>query len=69
MLAVDVTVVEVIDVVAVQDSLVSTAWAVRVLVAFGLAVLGGRHESGSSRVGRRLLDMLICESRYVKGLP
>ena len=57
-LTVHVTVVQVVDVVAVQDGRVPAAGAVRVLVTFGLAVLGGGHESAPS--GSRCFSMLIC---------
>lgn len=42
-LSMKVTVVQVVDMVAVQDGRVPATGAVRVLVTFGLAVLGGRH--------------------------
>jgi hypothetical protein len=42
-LAVDVPVVEVVDVVGVQHGLVAAAGAVGVLVGLGRSVLGGGH--------------------------
>lgn len=48
MLAVNMTIMQIVDVVAVHQRFVPTSWAVGVAVLFSLGVLGRRH--GISRL-------------------